>query len=73
MSSFFKNMDENVPKHEGETGESGQEENTEKPTFNFDKTTGMPNLDEIHGHLKLLISLKNLLSPNLTINFRQFL
>jgi len=52
MSSFFKNMEENVPKHEGETGESGQEENTEKPTFNFDKTTGMPNLDEIHGHLK---------------------
>lgn len=52
MSSFFKNMEENVPKHEGETGETGQDENTENPTFNFDKTTGMPNLDEIHGHLK---------------------
>ena len=52
MSSFFKNMEENMPKHEGESGETGQDENTEKPTFNFDKTTGMPNLDEIHGHLK---------------------
>lgn len=52
MSSFFKNMEENIPKHESESGETGQDENTEKPTFNFDKTTGMPNLDEIHGHLK---------------------
>ena len=52
MSSFFKNMEENMPKHEGESGETGQDENTEKPTFNFDKTTGMPNLDDIHGHLK---------------------
>ena len=55
MSSFFKNMEENLPKTEGETGEpgeTGQEGEPEKPTFNFDKTTGMPDLEGIHEHLK---------------------
>jgi hypothetical protein len=37
MSSFFKNMEENT---------------AETPPFNFEKTTGMPNLEEVHEHLK---------------------
>jgi len=41
MSSFFKNMEENTP-----------DAHTETPPFNFDKTTGMPNLEEVHEHLK---------------------
>jgi hypothetical protein len=52
MSSFFKNMEQDTeinPDDAAETEQNKQEENTE---FNFDKTTGMPNLDEIHGHLK---------------------
>lgn len=41
MSSFFKNMEENTA-----------DAHTETPPFNFDKTTGMPNLEEVHEHLK---------------------
>ena len=50
MSSFFKNMEENMSNTQTKTANG--EEDAEKPTFNFDKTTGMPNLDEIHEHLK---------------------
>jgi hypothetical protein len=50
MSSFFKNMEENMSNTQTETATG--EEDAEKPSFNFDKTTGMPNLDEIHEHLK---------------------
>jgi len=47
MSSFFKNMEENT-----DTSTPKDPETEEPSTFNFDKTTGMPNLDDIHSHLK---------------------
>jgi len=57
MSSFFKNMEENFD-HTGEDAKSsGEEANTTeppKPEFNFDKTSGMPNMNDIHEHLKSL-------------------
>ena len=58
MSSFFKNMEENTDNtdtNETETEGAGQRSSDkfgEPDTFNFDKTTGMPNLDDIHSHLK---------------------
>lgn len=44
MSDFFQNM----------TGDTKKEEDTDTPenTFKFEKTSGMPNIQEIHEHLK---------------------
>lgn len=53
MSSFFKNMEQDpYINQEDDADETDQKKQEETPEFNFDKTTGMPNFDEIHGHLK---------------------
>ena len=46
MSDFFQNMTKKEPEEEEE------EEETEKESFKFEKTSGMPNIQEIHEHLK---------------------
>jgi hypothetical protein len=51
MSSFFKNMDQDQDKN-NTTNETENSQEEEKTEFTFDKTSGMPNFDDIHGHLK---------------------
>lgn len=61
IGDFFNNMDDNISR-EQETSESGDAaaaaaenstaQDTEMPEFTFDKTTGMPDLNGIHEHLK---------------------
>ena len=49
IGDFFKNMEENM---KGENMKGDENDDETKQEFNFDKTSGMPNLDEIHNHLK---------------------
>ena len=50
ISDFFTNMG-NAMKPD-ETSENSAENEEPKQTFNFEKMNGMPNMEELHGHLK---------------------
>ena len=49
MSDFFQNI---TTKEEEEGLGNNPETDTEKETFRFEKMSGMPNIQEIHEHLK---------------------
>ena len=50
MSDFFKNMTGDDNTNNTEDQDNNQE--TEKESFNFEKMNGIPNIQEIHEHLK---------------------
>lgn len=56
MSSFFKNMeqesDPDLDQNNTTDTEQDGTQSEDKTEFTFDKTSGMPNFDDIHGHLK---------------------
>ena len=60
MSDFFQNITEDTTNTNTNTndsedkglGNNNSETNTEKESFKFEKTSGMPNIQEIHEHLK---------------------
>jgi hypothetical protein len=53
ISSFFENNFNTPQSNDEETSNNEPATNNEEKTeFNFDKTTGMPNLENLHDHLK---------------------
>lgn len=57
IESFFQNLDENLGKDDSEDNETGNSENTPDEEFTFDKSmpgmgSAMPNLNDLHEHLK---------------------
>lgn len=51
VSDFFSKMNFDA-KAEGEGESSDEKSGDEMPEFNFDKTTGMPDMENLHEHLK---------------------